>query len=62
MNLKLSLIVLFLLVTSTVAYSQNATIRIRNNSLFSVTVILEGTDDDYDGCSLTPPATYCSWI
>lgn len=62
MNIKSLLIALICFALNASAYSQDATIRIRNNSLYSVTVILEGTDDDYDGCSPTPPASYCSWI
>jgi len=61
MNIKSLFIALICIASNASAYSQNATIRIRNNSLYSVTVILEGTDDDYDGCS-APPSYYCSWI
>ncbi len=61
MNWK-TLILCKLILLANVSYGQNAVVRVRNNTPFPVEIILEGTDDVYQGCTPTLPATYCSWV
>lgn len=61
MNWK-TLISCKLILLASVSYGQNAVVRVRNNTPFPVEIVLEGTDDVYQGCTPTLPATYCSWV
>jgi hypothetical protein len=62
MKVSLFITVILCAMITSVCRAQNATIRIRNVTPYSVDIILEGSDDPYQGCSPTAPATYCSWI